>query len=92
MPSAEHMEMDVIDALTSIGIGIHHQTKAPFCDSFFPCDLIGNLEQMADDRVVSRINIESRRNMFSGDYNNMNRGLGIYVLEGHHALIFIDDL
>jgi hypothetical protein len=86
------VEVEVINCLARLGVGVHHQTKAPVSDALSDSYLTCDLKQMIDYLVVCPVDIEDSRDMLSRDYKNMYRGLRIDVFEGYRDFVFVDDL
>ena len=52
MPSAEQVQMNMIDRLAAFGITIRHKSEPSFGDALVSGYLVRNLEQMTDEMIV----------------------------------------
>jgi len=87
--SAQKVEVDVIDLLAAFRIAVGHKPEAPFGDTFFIGDFIGELYQVAHDMGIVFPEIKDSGNMFFRDYEGMDRRLRIDVFKGKGNVVFI---
>ena len=62
-PSAKQMQMDMEHGLACVGIRVHDQPEAFFCNALAVRDLRGYVKEMSDEGMVSFCNIQGCRNM-----------------------------
>ena len=92
MPSAEQMEMYMVDRLAAFGIAIRHEPEPSIGNALVFGYLVRNLEQMTDEVTVCLIQVKDGRDMLLGYDKCMDRRLGIYILKCEGDFIFIDYL
>lgn len=90
-PAAQDMEVNMEDCLTCITIAVQDDAEPFLCDSFPMSYNVCNVEKMAEEAMVLLRNLKERGDMFSGDYESMDRCLRVDILESECVLIVIND-
>src|SRR5881296_4607788 len=72
---AQHVQMDVVHRLAGACIHVEHSAVAFFVDIRLHSKFLGNLERLADERAVLRLQIIQCRNVLLGHDQEMNGSL-----------------
>src|SRR5690606_24534015 len=92
-PPAEEMEVQVKDRLPPVGTGVGHQPVAPLVEAEVGRDLGREGQQLAEYRLtVGALGVPGRREVAGRDDEDVGRGLGREVVEGHRVGAAPDDL
>lgn len=83
--------MDVIDALATVGIAVHHDPVAVFIETVVPGQLRGGGHQFAQQRRLLGRNFIQGGVVRLGDDQHMGGCLGKEVVEGDDAIILEGD-
>ena len=85
------MQVEVKNGLAAVAVTVDHQTISFFRKAFLLSQPIGGGNQLSDKRKVILIYFGNTRNMFLGNQNGMNRGLGVNVFESEEFIVFEED-
>ncbi len=91
MSAAEQVQMDMVNGLSCLGVGIKHEAEAAFSYAAFGGDLICDLEQMSDKGVVFFFYLKGGGYMLFRDHEHMHGRLRIEVPEGHGCFILMNN-
>ncbi len=92
MSSSQHVQMQMNDRLSSVPAGVGHHPIARSGDPFLIGYLGRGLKETAQKGLIPRPGLAQGADMPFGDDQDMNRGLGVEVLEGQDLLILQDHL
>ena len=81
--------MDVVDGLARARIHVEHGAVALLMDIRLRRQFLGNLEHLADKRVIVRRYIVQRRNVFLGNNQEVHWRLRPKVFDCHHEVILM---
>ena len=90
MPSTEHMNVQVVDALPSLLSDIGNQSVTIVLQALLPGHLGRNEHQLTHECLVSFVSGRHGHNGLGWNDENVNRSLRLYVSEGNYILVFID--
>jgi hypothetical protein len=88
--AAKQVHVNVKDRLTSSGAGVHNRPIAAFIYPLFARKLGGNSEQVPELGFVLCSGRVKRMNVLSRSYQNVYRGLRIYVAKRNRSVILKD--
>src|SRR2546427_10220511 len=88
-PSTEDVQMDVIDRLARSGVHVEHRAIALFVDIRLHRKFLGNLEHLADERAVLRLQIIQCRNVLLGHDQKMNGSLRPKILKCNDEVVLM---
>jgi hypothetical protein len=86
--AAEHMQMQMIDGLTTFRSSVNHNPKT-LRQTFF-CQLSGDQSEMTQHFLVGVGGLRERVDVLFGDDEKMRGRLGIDICEGDGNVIFKD--
>jgi hypothetical protein len=84
------MDVEVIHGLTAVGLAVDHKPGAPFGTALFRGQFLGLEQKLPQEGAVPRVQLHNIPDVFFGDHQEMNRGLGGNIMEGQHTVILID--
>jgi hypothetical protein len=91
-PAAENMQVDMEDFLPGIAVTVKDRTKAALVNFFLFCNLGPHTNDVAHKCFVIGRYIGGPRYMLLRNYQNVNGGLRINILESQGLVVLVDDL
>ncbi|KJU86855.1 hypothetical protein MBAV_000950 [Candidatus Magnetobacterium bavaricum] len=88
-PAADYMQVDVVDALSGLGVAVDDHPKPALIDPPVPGNPPGHLKHVSDECGVLSGHIQDRGDVFPGDDENMHRRLWVEVLKGHRLVVLV---
>ena len=76
-PSAEDVQMNMVNSLPALRIAVGHYPEPPLRNTLIGRDFIGNLYQMPYEIIVFLFNIKGCRDMLFGDHEGVNGRLRV---------------
>lgn len=96
LSSAEQMQMQVIDALPSVGASVDHQAKAAaagmHAEALLLCHYAGCAEKLTQQRRLSGGAVGERPEVLFGNQEDVHRRLWMNVGKGQHIAVLIETL
>ena len=86
---AQHVQMDVVHRLARACIHVEYSAVAFFVDIRLHRKFLGNLEHLADERAVLRLQIIQSRYVLLGHHQEMNGSLRSKILKGHDEVVLM---
>src|SRR5438876_8309793 len=86
---AQHVQMDVVHRLASACIHVEYSAVAFFVDIRLHGKFLGNLEHLADERAVLRLQIIQCRNVLLGHHQEMNGSLRPKILKCYDEVVLM---
>ena len=86
---AQHVQMDVVHRLAGPCIHVEHSAVAFFVDIRLHSKFLGNLEHLADERAVLRLQIIQCRNVLLGYDQEMNGSLRPKILKCNDEVVLM---
>src|SRR6266516_3928937 len=86
---AQHVQMDVVHRLAGPCIHVEHSAVAFFVDIRLHSKFLGNLEHLADERAVLRLQIIQCRNVLLGHHQEMNGSLRPKILKCNDEVVLM---
>jgi hypothetical protein len=83
--------MKMVDRLPRTRIGVEHNPITVRSNTSLSCQPGSKQEYVSYQLLVIRFEIKARWNVLPGHDEDMNRGLGVDVLEGHKLIVLMDD-
>lgn len=84
--------MKMKDGLPSVRPRIRHEPESGLSDPFLVRDFCAGLEEVPEQGGVLRLQVLQRPHMPPGNHQDMDRGLGMHILERHREVVFIHGL
>lgn len=84
--------MEVWDGLAPIRAIINDETETGVVEALQLGNVLGNVDQMAEQRFVGDLGFGHARDFLLGDDQDMDRRLGIDVVEGQAEVVLEGDL
>lgn len=91
MPTAQKMQVEVKDCLTSVLSRICHDPVPTPVEPLHPCDRRGCEEEAPRETLILRTEIIHRTHMDPRNQEYMGGSLRIEVLEGNDIIVFVDN-
>lgn len=89
LPSAEDVDVEVVDGLAAVGAGVEHQAVA-VGEVLGAGDFAGGVEKLAEDGGVVLGGVRVRGEVVLGDDEDVRGRLGVDVREGESLLVFVE--
>src|SRR6266581_2751886 len=86
---AQHVQMDVVHRLASACIHVEYSAVAFFVDIRLHSKFLGDLEHLADERAVLRLQIIQCRNVLLGHHQEMNGSLRPKILKCYDEVVLM---
>lgn len=83
--------MQVKNALSNTLAVVHNKPKG-ILHAFLAGHLVGSQNQVPEQGLVFFTSIDNPGDGFSGDDQDVHRGLGVRITKGHTLVIFVDDI
>jgi hypothetical protein len=90
--ATENMQMEVEHGLAGIWSRVGHDTVTALGQSLLCCDLGTRDHELSQEIGVLIVTILDCRHMLFWDDQCVDRGLGIDIIEGHRAIVLMDNL
>ena len=92
MPASENMQMEVEHGLAGISSRVCHDAVTALRQSLLSCDVGTRDHEMSQEIGILIVAVLDCRHMLFGDDQRVDWGLGIDIIEGHRAIVLMDDL
>ena len=86
---AQHVQMDVVHRLAGACIHVEYSAVAFFVDIRLHSKFLGNLEHLADERAVLRLQIIQCRNVLLGHHQEMHGSLRPKILKCYDEVVLM---
>src|SRR6266446_2324004 len=87
--SAKNVQMKVIYRLARARVHVEHRAISLLVDIGLHCKFLGNLEHLADERIIFRYHIIQSRDVLLGHDQKMNWRLRPQILKCHDEVVFM---
>jgi hypothetical protein len=87
--AAQHMQMEMLDALSALRTDIRHEAEASFVNVELFGELVCDFDHMKPQLTVILFELCDRTNMLLGDDENMRRRLRRYVEKSENGIVLI---
>ena len=84
--------MQMKHRLPTLTVTIQHEAEASFGDPFLPCNGVCHQEEVTEHPIITLVRVQERREVPTGNNQNMDRGLWVDVFEGYRLVVLVDDL
>jgi hypothetical protein len=90
MTTPEKVVMEMENCLTSIGARINNYAKTLLGNPMLLRKLRRHTKNLANQRSITWIEIQNRRDVLAWDDQQMNRRLGTNVLKSHDGIVLVN--
>ena len=87
--AAQDMNMQMIDGLAAVGLAVDHEPRAIFGAVIVLCQFLGPEKHPSQQGRIGSVQFHNTGNVLFGNYKEMNRRLGVYIMEGQEFLILV---
>jgi hypothetical protein len=82
------MNMKMINGLAAVGLAVDHEAGAPFAAVKAFGEFLCPEKQAAKKSRIRGVQIHYAPDMLFGDHQEVNRRLGVHIVEGQEFLVF----